>query len=252
LTHESKVVKPGSLPPGVETVAEMLRAIGYRTAAVICNYVLRNGTGFEQGFEIYDDTMHEHEAVRELPERVATVATDRALALLDELQDERFFMWIHYQDPHGPYTPPGRYTEMFVDPTVKPRRLKINATQSGKKGIPSYQELGDRRDYHYYVSQYDGEIRYWDEQFNRLIEGLKRLELYDETLIVFSADHGEGMGEQQLFFAHGENLHNSLTRVPLIIRYGDRLHGRRAEYTQHLDIVPTIRAALNLPPDERL
>ena len=252
LPHETKVLCNGRMPGNIETLAERLRKHGYRTAAVVCNYVLRRGEGYEQGFEIYDDTMNERECVRQLTERVARPATDRAMALLAQFKDEPFFMWIHYQDPHGPYTPPGEYSGMFVDSALKPKALRVNGNESGRGGIPSYQQLGKHRDFHYYVSQYDGEIRYWDGQFGRLLEAVTKLGLYDRTLIVFSADHGEGMGEHDLYFSHGENLHTSMTHVPLIIRYGRRLRGRRGEFVQHNDLVPTILKALGLPMDPRL
>ncbi|MFH1184750.1 MAG: sulfatase [Chloroflexota bacterium] len=252
LPHETKVLNTERMSEQVETLAEMLQRHGYRTAAVVCNYVLRRGQGFEQGFEIYDDTMNEHECVRGLAERIAEPVTDRAIALLEQLKDSEFFMWIHYQDPHGPYTPPDEHASMFLDPSLPPRPLKLNEGLSGLGGIPNYQQLGEHRDYHYYVSQYDGEIRYWDAQFGRLLQAVRKLGLYEHTLIILSSDHGEGMGERDLYFGHGENLDTSLTHVPLILSYGRALKGTREEYVQHNDIVPTILSTLNLPLDPRM
>ena len=244
--HEAK-----TMPQTVETLAESLRREGYKTAAVISNYILQKGNGFEQGFMIYDDTMNEHELVRKFPERTAGPATDRAIELLEEFQKDDFFMWIHYQDPHGPYTPPDHFAEMFHNANPKPRILKVNTTVSGYGGIPSYQQLQDNRDYHYYVSQYDGEIRYQDEHFKRLTDALKKLGLYDEALIIFSSDHGEGMGEHDYFFAHGENLYSCLTHVPLIVKYGRELSGRRDDFVQHIDIAPTIFAVPGIKADRQ-
>jgi len=99
------------------------------------------------------------------------------------------------------------------------------------------------------VRQYDGEIRYMDQHFKRLIDTLKQLGLYDNTLIIFTADHGEGMGEHDYYFAHGENLYNSLLHVPLIVKFGSYLTGRRTDHVGHFDIVPTILNMLDLKAD---
>lgn len=240
LPHETRVLDKLFLPAGVETLAEILQQAEYKTVAVISNYVLQKGRGYEQGFMIYDDTMNEQELVRKQPERIAEHTTNRAIELLKQFHKDQTFMWIHYQDPHGPYTPPARSAKLFWNPDREPRSLRLNTSLSGRGGIPSYQSLAANSDFHYYVSQYDGEIRYQDEHFKGLIDALKQLDLYDSSLIVFSSDHGEGMGEHNYYFAHGENLYNSLTHVPLIIKYGGQLSGRRTDYVQHLDIVPTI------------
>ena len=156
------------------------------------------------------------------------------------------FMWVHYQDPHGPYTPPTDYAEQFKGVNEEPRPLQVKTESSGYGGIPSYQKLGINTDYHHYVSQYDGEIRYMDQEFERLVQALKKMGLYDNSLIIFTADHGEGMGENDYYFAHGENLHRSLLHVPLMVRYGSDLIGQRRDQVQHIDIVPTIHNFIDL------
>lgn len=249
LPHETKVFENLPLPAEVETLPEILQQYGYKTAAVVSNYNLRRRAGWAQGFMIYDDTMNEREIVRRMPERTAEHTTKRAIELLKQLSKEQLFMWIHYQDPHGPYTPPEDFSALFQDPNQKPRSLQLNRTESGRGGIPTYQRLGMNRDFYYYLARYDGEIGYLDEQFTQLIETLKELGIYDDALIIFTADHGEGLGEQEYYFAHGEYLYNSLLHVPLIIKYGKGKTGRRTDYVQHIDIVPTIVNMLRLPVD---
>ena len=161
-------------------------------------------------------------------------------------------MWIHYQDPHGPYTPPQQYSKLFWDPADKePRNIKVNKSFYGKGGIPSYQKLPNTADYHYYVSQHDGEIRYTDAEFERLIDSIKELGLYDDSLIMFSSDHGEGMGEHNYYFAHGDYLYNHQTHVPLIIKHGSELEGKRMDFVQQIDIVPTLLNVVGITPDGR-
>ena len=249
LPHETKVFGNLPLPTEVETLPEILQRYDYKTAAVVSNYNLRHKAGWAEGFMVYDDTMNEREMVRRMPERTAEHTTKRAIELLKQLHKDPLFMWIHYQDPHGPYTPPENFSALFQDQNQRPRNLELNRTESGRGGIPTYQRLGSNRDFYYYLARYDGEIRYLDEQFKQLIETLKELELYDDALIIFTADHGEGLGEHQYYFAHGEYLYNSLIHVPLIIKFGKEKTGRQTDYVQHIDIVPTIVNMLRLPVD---
>ena len=249
--HETKVFENLPLPKQLETLPETLKKHNYKTIAVVSNFNLRRKTGWAQGFDIFDDKMAEHEINRNLPERTALNTTNCAIEFVKKFHKENLFFWIHYQDPHGPYTPPENYSKPFLDQKQKPKYLKINQSVSGYNGIPSYQNIGNNKDYNYYVAQYDGEIRYQDQQFKHFIDTLKDLNLYDESLIIFSSDHGEGMGEHDYYFAHGENLYNSLTHVPLIIKSANSLKGKRSDFVQHLDIVPTILHFLGIKPDSR-
>lgn len=252
LPHETRVFENVPLPEDVDTLAEILRKEGYKTAAVVSNYMLKKKRGYAQGFRIYDDAMDEMESVRKWPERTAEHTTDRAIEFLKRFRKDSLFMWIHYQDPHGPYTPPKPFSEMFFNPSEKSLCIKVNKSLSGYGGIPYYQNLGADKNFDYYVSQYDGEIRYQDAHFKRLIDALKRFGFYEQSLIIVTSDHGESMGEHNYFFAHGENLYNELMRVPLIIRYGKKLRGGRADFVQHLDIVPTVLETAGLMKNPKL
>jgi len=248
LPHEAKVLDNDTLLPlQLDTVAEILKKKGYETTAVISNYVLREGQGFDQGFNVYNDRMDDEELVRKRPERIAEKTTECAIGYLKQYRDKKFFMWIHYQDPHGPYTPQPPFNGLFKTSSKAPFHLGLLNSNSGLGGIPLYQRLGNNTDYDYYVSQYDGEIRYFDESFKALIASLKELGLYDNTLIIFTADHGEGMGGHNYFFAHGKYVYNSQIHVPLIIRYKNRASGRRKNFVQHIDIASTIFKAAGIP-----
>ena len=115
LVHETRVLESQVLSEDLEMLPEILQADGYATAAVISNYVLRMGRRYEQGFDVYDDTMEQRERRRGSPERTAKRTTDRAIELVEELAGHPFFLWVHYQDPHGPYTPPPGLVEQFLD-----------------------------------------------------------------------------------------------------------------------------------------
>lgn len=248
LPHETEVYENWPLPAEVETLPEIIGTLGYKTVAVVSNPVLHD-TGWSECFSVYDDRMDSVELVRRRPERIAEDTTNRTIKLLKRFHKNPLFLWVHYQDPHGPYTPPARYGKMFYDQGRKPRNLKINSTLSGRGGIPSYQKLGEHTDFYYYLAQYDGEIRYWDEHFGRLIEAMKTTGLYDDALLILSSDHGEDIGQREYFFSHGENLYNSLIHVPLIIKFGNQCSGRKPHFVQHLDIAPTILELIGKKPD---
>ena len=245
--HETKVIGAHAVPEEVELLSEMLKPEGYKTAAVIGNFMLHRGWNYKQGFDIYDDEMNEHELVRQhFKERTAGATTDRAIEILEQSGDEPLFLWVHYQDPHGTYTPPKEYGDMMKRPGVAPRTMQVNDKIHGRGGIPSYQKLGDHTDYHHYVAQYDGEIRYVDENLKRLMQALKDHGHYDDALIILTSDHGEGMGEQDWYFAHGWNVYEPLIHVPFIVKYGRKLSGRRKDTVQLLDVVPTIVNLLDI------
>lgn len=249
LPHETGILENKVLPEGVQTLAEILRDEGYATAAVIGNYVLRAGQGFEQGFDLYDDTMEEQELVRKWPERIAEKTTDRAIELLEQRGDQPLFLWVVYQDAHGPYAPPAEFLDETAGLGTPSRKIRRNQTLTGYGGIPAYQQLGQQRDYRDYVRRYEGEIRYLDHHFGRLLDKIDELGIADDSAIVFTSDHGEGMGEHDYYFAHGEHLYNELTHVPLIIRWGDRLQGRRDDVVQQADLLPTLLDLLEIERD---
>lgn len=256
------------LAPDVVTLAERIRAAGIPTAAIVSNWVLRSqasekgDVGVQQGFDFFDDRMMASEAKRNLVERLADGTTDAAAAWLARTVDEgtdRFFLWIHYQDPHGPYTPPDDLAQQFARPAVEPvLRVPLGTTKYGKGQIPQYQSLGGRMRVGFYEGRYDGEVAYFDRALGRLLDWPRERDLLDDALVVFTADHGESMGEHDYWFCHGESLYRELVRVPLVIRYPTGVptpaDGERdgqawcGASVGHLDLWPTILEALGIEP----
>jgi len=249
LPHETTVVYNSyKLPFEVKTLAEYLKESGYNTYAVISNYMLRMKKRHFQGFDVYDDEMLQMESVRPFPERIAEHTTNRAIELLKEQKskDGKFFMWLHYQDPHGPYTPPTPYKDMFFSKDDFSVSLPFTKMNFGHNVIAQYQQLGNHKESAYYISQYDGEIRYFDDEFKRLIDAIKAEGFYDDSMIIFTSDHGEGMGEHGLYFLHEDYMYDTLLRVPLIIKYDDK-RAVRTENVQHIDLMPTIFSVTGIP-----
>jgi arylsulfatase len=253
------------MPSEVVTLAEVARDAGVATAAFVSNGVLRRPAasqgdlGVAQGFQQFDDRMTGKELNRGLMERAADATTDAVLSwLATRAADEPFLLWVHYQDPHGPYTPPPEHLAPFRRDHAGEPELPAGSTNSGQGQIPRYQQFGTERRAGQYTDRYDGEIRFFDAQLGRLIAGLQARGLYEDALIVFTADHGESLGEHGYWFCHGEHAHSELVRVPLLVRWPAALRqpGARtplrgathvAELVQHLDLAPTVLEALGLP-----
>jgi len=239
----------------VETLATGLWGAGFQTAAVVSNAVLKPASGLARGFEAYDADMREHERIRGAPERSAEPTTDAALAQLDRVgrEPERpFFLWVHYQDPHGPYTPPPALRERYLGPEARrpgdPGQLAVSDDSRGLGAIPSYQYLDEQRSPAFYRAGYAAEVRHTDAQIGRLLAELGARGLERRTLVVFASDHGESLGEDDYWFAHGEYLSDVLVRIPLWIRGPGLEPGRRADVASLLDVLPTVFRQLGLSP----
>jgi len=245
------------LPPGPATLAEELAGAGWATAAVVSNFILREQAGLARGFQRYDANFPEAEAVRGAGERTAPGTTAAALAVLDELLQagpESVFLWVHYQDPHGPYTPPDGYRERYLEIEAErhPQSVEPGRGNRGLGTIPHYQFLEGHDEAAWYRAGYDGEIRFLDDHVAKLFEGLRQRGLWDAASIVFAADHGEGLGEGNYWFAHGEFLHDPLVRVPCLLRFPGVAPARLEGPVALLDLAPTLLAQLGLAPPEGL
>jgi arylsulfatase A-like enzyme len=229
------------------TLASVLQDNGWRTSAVVSNFVLRRNSGLATGFDHYDDTLPQTEIVRDWPERIASSTTDAAIAALDtwpENSGVNFFLWVHYQDPHGPYTPPEGYRERFVSAERSApggdRVLPDRTGRGGRGFLPSYQQIGEMRDVAFYRAGYDGEIAFLDEQIGRLLTAIGARASKQHSVIVLTADHGESLGEQNYWFAHGERLSDALVRVPLMIRVPGFEPEIRGDTASLVDLYPTL------------
>src|ERR1051325_7581503 len=155
-------------------VAQKLPDAGYRTRAFVPAFELARRFGLARGFDTWDEDFGQGAA-----ERTAKATTDRALAFLKERSEQPFFLWVHYYDPHYPYTPPSPYRERYAQ------------------------------------QPYLGEVASMDEQLGRLVQAFEQ-NAAGEKAIVVVGDHGEGLGdhrEQQ----HGNLLYQSTMHVPLLV-----------------------------------
>ena len=234
----------------VPTLAGALRAKGFRTGAAVSSYVLRAKSGLARDFDVYDDALPQVEQTRDSPERIAPDTTRAALAVAERLRAadaddaQHYFLWVHYQDPHGPYTPPQELERRARALEPDAGTLPVLESNHGGPGIPAYQVRGERRGIADYRAAYRGEIAYMDAEVGKLIEGLRERSLLEDALVVFTADHGEALGEHDVWFAHGHDLTEELVRVPLIVAGPGIAPGRRTDVVSLVDLVPSLVRAL--------
>jgi arylsulfatase A-like enzyme len=247
------------LAPEVPTLAQLLRDRGFQTAAVVSNFVLRRKkSGIDAGFEHFDDIFLTREAIRGFPERNGDDTSAAALAALGMLsgKDGPFFPWVHFQDPHGPYTPGETERARFFDgerAQADPQRgLPLSNDRRGMGAIPSYQYIAEHTDPEFYRAGYEAEIHRVDAALGRLVEGIASRGRLDDSLVVFASDHGESLGEDGYWFAHGEYLSDALVRVPLMFRIPGRPALRHRVAVSLVDVVPTAMTLLGLDAPESI
>jgi len=241
------------VPKGVPRLAEHLAEAGFRTGAVVSNFVLRPAAALDPGFEFYNAEFPQREAMRGAPERTAAATTDAAIevadALLGDGSGQPIFLWVHYQDPHGPYTPPeALYRESLPAENERPDAARVlPMRKTGVGGVPEYQYVAGQSVAEY-RARYGGEVRFMDAEVGRLLDALETRAVLGSAAVIFTADHGESLGEDDYWFAHGELLHEPSVRIPLLIAGPGIPAGVRADVASLVDVLPTVLALFDVPP----
>jgi arylsulfatase A-like enzyme len=244
----------GRIRDNQTTLAELLQRHGYETVAVVDNPLFEfdeAAHGLMRGFDrFYRNSPLDREVLEEQHYKSNTpadVVTAQAGRVLDRRKTGApLFLWLHYFDPHDPYAPP------FAEDLEKlSRGSKSTLTgdirkQNFIKGLPPKPEP---RDVAHIVALYDAEIRYADASLGEFFDRLKREGLYDSSLIILSSDHGESLGEHDIWM-HGHSLYDAEIRIPLIVKLPHQKRGRRIKRpVQAIDIVPTIDELLAIETD---
>jgi arylsulfatase A-like enzyme len=199
------------------TLAEVLSRRGYATAAIVSNPMLKTRLGLSQGFDLYDDEMRGAELNRKVSEQYADRAIDKALAWLDSKPSGPFFLWLHLQDPHGPYTPPTDIEcKSPLAATETSNTLPPGETHMGEGEIPAYQVIEGLGEIAQYRHRYACEVAFMDRELGRFMTALEHEPEFSNLLTLMTSDHGEAMGEDGFWFAHGHSLSLDQVHVPLI------------------------------------
>jgi len=203
------------LGPPNQTLAEILKDNGFKTAAFVGAFVLHEQFGLAQGFDSYNDHFEETHNSIGINERKAGETSRLAGAWIEEHREENFFLFLHYYDPHKSYEPPDPFAARFSD------------------------------------NPYAGEIAYTDDCIGQVLAKLKQLELYDSTLIIVTSDHGEMLGEHGEL-THSYYIYQGVLKVPLVFKLPGTNPTQVVEHPASVvDIVPTICGLLDIaPPSE--
>ena len=233
------LARPG---PRLRPMATLFQDAGFATGFFTTSPVL-NHAGFFQGFD-------EHTCLGEKfgESGGGTELTQRALSFYEQRAGERTFCYLHYLDPHHPYQPPEEYYLRFAD-SVYPDPLDLYTDV--RPHVPELVEdgfgPGDPR-FEDFVLRYDAEIALIDDTVRMLLDGLKRLGLAEDTLVVFGADHGEEFLEHG-FVEHAWYLYPESVHVPLVFWAPGRLAPARVGGRASLvDLLPSLLALAGVPP----
>jgi arylsulfatase A-like enzyme/Flp pilus assembly protein TadD len=197
------------------TLAKIMQAAGYQTAAFIGGFPLDSRFGINQGFQTYDDNFPGGREIDSENRRKAEEVDRPAMTWLEKHSGKPFFLFLHYYDAHFPYALEPPFASTYAD------------------------------------DPYAGEIAYVDRCIGQVLDKLRALGLYDNTLVIVTGDHGEGLGEHRER-AHGFLIYQSTLDVPLIVR-APRGGVRGSQVNEHVslvDIVPTVLGLIGLstPP----
>jgi len=227
------------LQDSVQTVTETLHAAGWWTGAVVASLPLARKFGFAQGFDVFDDAFTTDLEVGQWADDMPAdghfftpcgEVTRRALALLDEAEGDKQFLWVHYFDAHAPYGDTG-------DRSMKAGEL-LSAAKSHAPGLQGIIAQARRL--------YDQDTTAIDASLDQLLSRLARDEPAWQTHVVITADHGESFGEDG-GFGHGSTLTPPQVHVPLVLLSPRVAPGPRSDVSGSVDVAATLLALAGLP-----
>jgi arylsulfatase A-like enzyme len=233
------VNKERTLAPGVPTLARLLRERGWITFALVDSVPwMEPRFGLDRGFDVYRRTR-----------AAANARQARLEALLDDLQHERFFLFLHYYDAHSdrdgiPYRCGPEDAAAFAGWY----RGDFDGTNAaGESGTDLLWKMNHRgetlpeEDLRYVASLYDAGLRTLDRTLGELFRGLERRGILEDTVVVLTADHGEEFQEHGRMW-HGQSVYGEMMHVPLVIRWPAGLDTGKVieEPVQLVDVMPTL------------
>lgn len=257
-SHNVRMVWNNKIKASLSTLAEILKSHGYKTVCIRSGHPLQDGSerGFDYNYPLlwkiknkikrgFYKALH-HDNFLGMAEQAFTTGIN----WIKKNKNKKFFLMLHSNDLHWPYPIPNPYENMF-DQDYKGEHdfatlCKGDVTRGelifGVKKLP-------QEEINHAIAHYDGGIRYTDVHVGRLLEFLKEQNLYDNTLIIFTSDHGEHFGEHDFYFQHGASLYEPSLKVPLIFRFPEKIPRSRRirSKVQSLDIMPTVLDILGIP-----
>jgi arylsulfatase A-like enzyme len=230
------------LPRSLTTQPVHFKSNGMRTAGFVANGYISNRFGFERGWDTFELYPQEGK-----PSRAAYVLKDVVSWMKRRSLSDRFFAYVHTVDPHAPYAPRKRFWSRYDTSNyrgiVKPwnsasllNRIKAGGLMLGRLDIRRLNAL------------YNGEITYHDEVFGYLLREMKKLGIFEDTVVIITSDHGEEFLDHGSV-GHGHSLYEELLHVPFIIRLPDSAQPRARRVQAEVglvDLFPTLCDLLDL------
>ncbi len=221
--------------PGNNNLAEILLNENYRTAAFLDQRLLHPNSGLQQGFMTYRNLENDAEVTRQ------------AVSWLERGKDDPrpFFLLLWYLAPHWPYNPLQKDLDLFsADPAYDLSLLFLRGKDPNQR---CFSRLYTPEEMGLLISAYDAEIRQSDTAVGGILNYLRGKGLYQDTLIIVTADHGESLGEHDYYFDHGEYYYDTDALVPLIIKRPEQTGGVVVSYqVRSIDIFPTLLGVLGI------
>jgi arylsulfatase A-like enzyme len=237
--HHGDVSFQSPLPKDRLTLAEVLSSRGIHSAGFVATAVPGSFNGFDRGFSEF------HEVWREVGSR-ADAFREVLPDWIDANRHRRFFLYVHFREPHFPYDPePPFDTKWGPDAPI---------SRAARRDMGFFREINQRRqpfsqeEQAHLVRLYDGNLAYVDREVGKLREALEEAGVWDETVFILAADHGEGLWEHG-WIGHNVQVYEPSARIPLIVRFpeGVDLRGERVETLVDLvDVAPTVADVLDV------
>jgi len=233
--------------PFILTLADVLREKGYFSGAITGGGFVSGSYGFNKGFDSYH--VRGDINVTDQAERIGRASLD----WIRRHKDRNFFLFVHTYQIHSPYDSPSPYNDSFLseDAEFKCFDLKKYRFYQENRYNPPHTDAFRQN----IIDIYDAGILYTDEVLIKaLVDELKALGIYDNTMIILVSDHGEEFYDHKAW-AHSHSVYNEIIKVPLIIKFFDLEHAgaKIKKYARLIDVMPTVLDALNIDyPDQYL
>lgn len=228
------------IPGQVNLLPEILDKYGYRSYAFTANSFVSKAYGFDQGFGkfyFFQENVEKYGSNIHIRSDQLSHSISKFILQLEDTNKN--FIYIHYMDPHYPYTPKDKF---FSHPNKREFTTSFPLQKSvlslpGEEGHSIIQEA---------INAYDDEILFNDKMIGRLMQTLKNKNMYSNSIIIITSDHGEEFFEHGNC-EHGNSLYDEVLKVPLIIRLPDKIHKTINQIANQVDILPTILSLLKKP-----
>lgn len=237
--HGASFLMKKGIPQEIVTMAEILKENNYRTISYNGGGQVAAKFGFDQGFDFYYSSGENF---------ITTI--NRSINWIKDSPNERFFFFLHTYEIHSPYAPRKEYLDLFEKDY--PGDLPAEISDDLLERINAREIRIDKKDEGHIINAYDAEIYSVDKAFGILIDFLKKEDLYNNTIVIFTSDHGEELGEHGNMGIHGHTLYDELLKIPLIIKFQNSKYASKIidEQARSIDILPTLLAVLDIPVSE--